>query len=65
MTTEQMQEVAEVICELDMNEWQDFADIVFDTVYACHTEEQRDIILNELLEIGVDIRGFCRKKHPA
>lgn len=64
MTTEQMQELAEAICELDTNEWEDFADILFDQVVATHTEEQQDMILNDLLSIGVDVRGLCRKKHP-
>lgn len=66
MTTEQMEDLAATICNnLEPEEWGQMADILFNFVEALHSVEDVQVIANQLLAAGVDVKPICKRKHPA
>ena len=65
MTAQEMQDLADKICEMTPGEIGVFGDMLFDTIEATKPATEVHQINEELLNLGVDVRPLCKKKHPA
>lgn len=59
------EEIALAVASVPVEELPELISRIFDEIEAVHDTEELQEINDLLLREGVDVRGLCRKKHPA
>lgn len=65
MTNETKQQIADAFATASIEDKLDIMDRAFDAVESDTTGENVKEFTDAMIELGVDMSGWCRKKHPA
>ena len=66
MTTTELTAIAEALrAQIPTSQTGEFLEVCFDVFYANSTSQDREAVLTDALNRGMDYRPICKRKYPA